>query len=128
VVAPARSPTTNARRFSACPTPELLVARRHERKGTFSFHRSGTDGLGPPLIELEVSRDLRFYLKFFEQYTPSHPIVDPAGRTMIVAGTKAGASSGARLYLVPLDGGVTEEVGEGVFGTFAPRDPSHGES
>jgi hypothetical protein len=109
--------------FCLPDTDELLVARRHDRKGTFSFHRSGPDGLGAPLIELEVSRDLRFYLKFFEQYTPSHPIVDPAGRSLIVAGTKAGASSGARLYLVPLDGGEVEEVGEGVFGTFAPRAP-----
>ncbi len=109
--------------FCLPDSEDLLVARRHARKGTFSFHRTGPSGLSAPLIELDVSRDLRFYLRFFEQYTRSHPIIDPSGRSLVVAGTKAGSTGGPRLFLVPIDGGDVQDLGEGVFGTFAPSRP-----
>lgn len=104
-------------------TEDLLLARNHPRRGTVLWHRVGRDGTGPALAELHPTRDLRFYLRFFEQYVCSHPILDPTGTRLLLAGALVGRSDpeGApHLWSVPLDGGPADDLGPGMFATFGP--------
>jgi hypothetical protein len=79
------------------------------------------DGKEIDLGTLSPSRDLGFYLRFFEQYTQSHPLVDPEGKNLLLAGReKPGAKSSQKIYRIPLDGGPREELGEGVFAVYGP--------
>lgn len=103
----------------------LIVARKHPQRGTIAWMRLSTDGRTEELIaELHPSRDLRFWLRFFEQYCLSHPIVDPEATTLLLAGGLVGEADPQgtpRIWAVPLDGGRPEEIGPGWFATFAPR-------
>lgn len=104
---------------------DLIVARKHRQRGTIAWMRVSTDGRSEELIaELYPSRDLRFWLRFFEQYCHSHPIVDPEGTTLLLSGGLVGGpdpQGTPRVWAVPIRGGSPEELGPGWFGTFAPR-------
>ena len=100
----------------------LVVASREGDRAEVSWSWIELDGTSHPLMELIPSRDTRVYLRFFEQYGPSHPIVDPTGSVLALCGTRPGEDEGpSRVYLVPLDGGLPEEIGGGLFATFAPN-------
>ena len=102
----------------------LVVASRNDRSKEVTWTRVALDGTTEELIQLVPTRDTRVYLRFFEQYSPSHPIVDPAGRWLLVCGTRPGsADSPPRVWRVPLDGGDPEDLGQGLFATFPPPAP-----
>ena len=85
------------------------------------WFRVGLDGVEEHLMDLIPSRDSRVYLRFFEQYAPSHPIVSPTGDAVLLCGTPPSDPEGAsRVFWVPLDGSPAEELGEGLFANFAP--------
>jgi hypothetical protein len=113
---------------------DLIVARRHVHRNSIAWMRVSGDGRDEALLaELQPSRDLRFWIKFFEQYCLSHPIVDPAGTTLLLAGDLVGPQGGEpskvpRVWAVPLDGSAPEELGPGPFATFPPpvRPPAAG--
>lgn len=113
--------------FFWLPTGEgLVIAQQRRKRGTVVWLRVGLDGSTERLAELHPSRDLKFYLRFFEQYCMSHPIVDPTGKTLLLAGALHGAADPdgpPRIWAVPLDGDTPEDLGEGMFGTFGPRAP-----
>ncbi|MCB9683918.1 MAG: PD40 domain-containing protein [Alphaproteobacteria bacterium] len=105
----------------------VVVVRRRPRGGGVSFLVVSADGRDEQLvIEFEPSRDLRFWLRFFEQISPTHPIVDRAGTCLALAGNPVGGEAGAppRIWLVPLDGGRPIDLGEGTFATFGPDEES----
>ena len=108
--------------FFWLPDGDGLVVAESERDGaTVTWYRIGLDGSETRLLELAPSRDSRVYLRFFEQYAPSHPIVCPTGRAMVLCGTPRNDEDGAsRIFWVPLDGTPVEELGEGLFANFAP--------
>jgi hypothetical protein len=69
------------------------------------WHRVSVDG-GPPvgLGSFWPTRDILFYLHFFDQYAQSHPIISPDGRWVAFAGYPAGGgqadlSNPPRIYL-----------------------------
>ena len=100
----------------------MLLACSEEGKAEVEWWRVGWDGTEESLFTLTPSRDSRVYLRFFEQYGPSHPILSPDGRYLVVCGTLPGATdTPSRAYRVPLDGSPPEELGEGLFASFAPR-------
>jgi hypothetical protein len=68
------------------------------------------------------TRDLGFYLRFFEQYAQSHPLVDPDGRFLLLAGTFADndGDNTPHLWRIGLDDGSAEQLGEGLFGVWGP--------
>lgn len=111
--------------FFWLPSGDGLVVASREGDAAVSWSRIDLDGSIYPLVDLVPSRDSRVYLRFFEQYGPSHPIVDPTGRALALCGTPPDDSEGpSRVYLVPLDGAPPEEIGGGLFATFAPHAPA----
>ncbi|MEO0605316.1 MAG: hypothetical protein AAF211_28055, partial [Myxococcota bacterium] len=102
----------------------FVMANREADEAVVHWSRVDLEGRSESLVDLVPSRDSRVYLRFFEQYSPSHPIVDPAGRWLVLCGTLPGESDApSRVWLVPLDGGAPEPIGEGLFGAFAPPTP-----
>jgi len=78
------------------------------------------------LFTVRPTRDLSFYLRFFEQYCISHPIVAPDGSAMLVPGARVEDDEDAlpSIYEVPLDGGPVQELDEGVFAVYGPGAPT----
>jgi hypothetical protein len=103
---------------------DLVVARRHPHRETIAWMWVSRDGRDERLIaELHPSRDLRFWLRFFEQYSPSHPILSPDASTLLLSGGLVGGPDprGApRVWAVPIHGGDPVEVDNGPFATFSP--------
>ncbi len=116
---------TSAEMVAFCWLPDgsgLLTASRTD-EGTIAWARVGLDGHTLRLGEVHPTRDLRFYLRFFEQFVLSHPLVSPDGGHLVVPGGWVGADDPRgtpRLWAVPTEGGAVEELGEGVFATFVP--------
>ncbi|MEZ4322455.1 MAG: hypothetical protein R3F61_33620 [Myxococcota bacterium] len=98
----------------------LVVARVDSDRGLVEWYFIDTDGTARHVADLLPTRDFRFYLRFFEQYTQSHPIVDPDSRHLLLAGVLRGQIQGARIWKCPLHGGAPREVAEGQFATFSP--------
>ena len=100
----------------------LVVAQTDVNTGTVSWLRVGLDGFQSHLIDLRPTRDTRFYLRFFEQYSLSHPLVDPTGRFLLSAGTLEGLGDldKPKLWQVPLNGGAPEDLGDALFGVYGP--------
>lgn len=100
-------------------------ARATSATGPVTWSILPLDGAPRPLHVQQPSRDSRFYLRFFEQYAPSHPIVDASSKTLLLCGTPPDTDPtegrNPRLVLVPVDGSPPEELGEALFGCFAPR-------
>ena len=84
-----------------------------------AWQRLDLDGRIRPLATLVPSPDTRAYLRFFEQYATSHPLVDPTGQCLVLCGANVGRTEPpSRIFVVPLDGTGPRELGEGVFATF----------
>lgn len=82
-----------------------------------------------PLGSFWPTRDILFFLHFFDQYAQSHSIISPDGRYVAFAGYPAGGgqadlSSPPRIYLKDVRDPAkpAEAVGRGSFAVFAPRD------
>jgi hypothetical protein len=74
------------------------------------------------LHEQHPTRDLGFYLRFFEQFGQSHALVDPTGKWLLLAGwpARAARTGEPRVIRVPLDGGEPDDLGPGNFAVWAP--------
>lgn len=97
----------------------LIVAQVDAKANALQWYRVELDGRTERLALSRPSRELAFYLRFFEQYSTSHPIVHPDGTDILLAGEDdplPGAPS--RILRVPLDGGDPIDLGEGVFGVY----------
>jgi hypothetical protein len=102
-----------------------LVARPNPRRGSIVFSKVREQGRDEELVaDVIPSRDLRFWLRFFEQFAPSHPLVDARGESLVVSGTMAGGpTSKPHVWQFPLSGGPAVDLGEGPFACFAPPPP-----
>lgn len=98
----------------------LVVARVDVDRGLVEWVRVDLEGRVRHLIDLLPSRDLRFYLRFFEQYATSHPIVDAAGDFLLLAGVAKAMGSSPKVIEVPLRGGEPVVIGPGRFACFGP--------
>lgn len=98
----------------------LVVSRVDTERNLLQWHHVPIGGQPSWLATLQPTRDFGFYLRFFEQFSGSHPIVDD--RYVLLSGTTVGRDPGRAPPTVRrLDWhtGEVEVVGEGVFGTFA---------
>lgn len=98
----------------------LVLASTDPKSGSVAFRVHGLDGTSVALGEVRPSRDLRFYLRFFEQFAQSHPLIDPAGTALLVPGGLDRRGGALGLWRLPLDGGEPEQLGEGVLGVWGP--------
>lgn len=74
------------------------------------------------LTKFRPSREYTFYLRFFEQFTTSHPVCSPDGRRLLLAGLPAysGDVQVSHLWEVDVHTGQVNEIDEGVFGVYGP--------
>ena len=111
--------------FVWSPTGDALVlAHVNTERNLLEWYRVDLDGNITHLINLHPTRDLGFYLRFFEQYCQSHRIVDQSGRYLLVAGNNPEQprdSDNPAIWQVPMNGGEAEVVAEGMFAVFSPR-------
>lgn len=105
----------------------LILAVVDTARNRLNWFRVPVAGGAPErLASLQPTRELVFYLRFFEQYAWSHPIVHPDGSHLIVAGGVPGDESPGdlpELYRLPLNGDPLQALGPGVFGVFPPYGP-----
>ena len=102
----------------------LLHTTVDTERNLMVWSRTLLGGPAEPFAEAFPTRDLSFYLRFFEQYTQSHPLVSPSGEHLLLAGGLEGVGDphrDARLWQVPVDGSSPTELAEALFAVYAPR-------
>jgi len=104
-----------------------VVARKHNQRKTIAWMRVTLDGRDEELIaELHPSRDLQFWLRYFDQYCLSHPLVSPDASTLVLSGGLVGGpdpKGAPRIWAVPVLGGEPVEIDGGPFATFPASHP-----
>ncbi len=110
--------------FLWAPTGDrLLLARVDTERNLLEWLSVSLDGDFTHVCDMYPTRDLGFYLRFFEQYSQSHTLIDPTGRYAVLAGTMVdhGQSDNTpRIWKVSLDDGSREELDEGLFAVWGP--------
>lgn len=106
----------------------LLYARVDPAGNCLTWYRAGLDGSAP--VELGTfwpTRDLLFYLHFFDQYAASHSLISADSRYVVFAGYPAGGgqadlSMPPRVYVKDASDPARPawEVARGSFAVFAP--------
>jgi len=98
----------------------LAVAQVDEDEGSLIWWRVGLDGSRVRIGAMRASSELAFYLRFFEQYEASHPIISPDGRYLLVGGSLLDRPDPGhvRVYALDLFGGAPLDLGRGAFGVF----------
>ena len=102
----------------------LVVASVDTERNLLRWYRQDLDGHRVELAAMRPTRELAFYLRFFEQYASTHPIIDPNGQAIIVGGELAdtvSSHSDPTLWWLPLDGSEPTALCQGVFAVF----PTH---
>lgn len=104
----------------------FAVARVNTERNLLQWSLLGLDGRERPLVDLYPTRDIGFYLRFFEQYAQSHRLIDPDGKHLLLAGTLPGRvpTDRPRIWRVSLADGSVEDVAEGVFAVYGPGEAS----
>lgn len=108
------------------PAPDgsfVITAQVDTAANLLRFRRVDLDGTSQVIAELYPSRDLGFYLRFFEQYGQSHHLIDPSSRHLLLSGTLLGhqdASGEGKLWQIDVRNGDARNLGPGVFGVYAP--------
>ncbi|MFZ5481489.1 MAG: hypothetical protein ACOZNI_32305 [Myxococcota bacterium] len=107
----------------------LLYAVVDAGENCLTWHRADVRGGRQVVLgSFWPTRDILFYLHFFDQYASSHPVISPDGRYVVYAGYPAGGgqadlSDPPRIYVKD----VLEadrppmEIGQGSFAVFSPE-------
>ncbi|MCO4743515.1 MAG: PD40 domain-containing protein [Proteobacteria bacterium] len=100
----------------------LITARVDTDRNLIVWSRVELDGSAHPFASLYPTRDLGFYLRFFEQYAQSHRLVSSDGKHMLLSGglDDAAEPDRSRIWRVATDGSGAEEVTEGLFAVYGP--------
>jgi len=76
-----------------------------------------------PITEMVPTRDFGFYLRFFEQYSQSHPIISHDSKHLLVSGElfgEHGQGQKAGTWKIPLNGARPTRICDGVFAVYGP--------
>ena len=115
--------------FFWAPTGEWLLFAEIDREANcIRWRRAWADGRGvDTLATFWPTRDLRFFLHFFDQYAGSHSPLSADARTIVYAGYPAGGgqadlSAPPRIYVKDTTDPdrAPEEIGRGSFAAFSP--------
>ena len=104
----------------------LMTVSVDTSRNLMTWARVTLDGDIDPIAEMIPTRDYGFYLRFFEQYSQSHPIIDPTSQHFLACGEmlgELGSSNKASVWTVPLNGSKPTEVAEGVFAVYSHQNP-----
>jgi len=102
----------------------LVVVSVDTNRNLMTWSTVSLDGDIDPISEMVPTRDFGFYLRFFEQYSQSHPIVSPDSTHLMVNGEllgEQGQGEGTGTWEVPLNGSKPKRIGDGVFAVYGPR-------
>ncbi|TNE89209.1 MAG: hypothetical protein EP330_12280 [Deltaproteobacteria bacterium] len=102
----------------------LITARVDTDRNLIVWSRLDIDsGEELELAALYPTRDLGFYLRFFEQYAQSHQLVSSDGKHLLLAGglDDAPDPDRPRIWQIATDGSGIDEIDEGLFAVYAPR-------
>lgn len=103
----------------------LLTAQVDTDRNLIAWTRIALSGRSEHLVDMYPTRDFGFYLRFFEQYCQSHPLVDPSGRTLLLAGGIEGHGDPHRtqgIWEFDLVDQRARRVADGVFAVHGPAD------
>ena len=82
------------------------------------------DGDVDPIAEMVPTRDFGFYLRFFEQYSQSHPIISPNASHILVSGELVNepeqSNGDVGTWEIPIDGSSPRKISDGVFAVYGP--------
>ncbi len=99
----------------------------HPANGVTWWRVDAEGGAPRRLATFWPTRDMLFFLHFFDQYGQSHSPLSPDGRWLVyagypVGGTQADVSVPARIWVLDLEASepVARPVAEGTFATFPP--------
>jgi hypothetical protein len=102
---------------------ELIYARLDTENNCLAW-RAVAPGQPPrELLRFWPSRELLFYLHFFDQFVHSHHLVDPTGRHLVFSGHPhcEGPPSGPpKVLVLDIDSGELTELDSGGFACFRP--------
>ena len=76
-----------------------------------------------PISEMVPTRDFGFYLRFFEQYSQSHPIISADSQYLLVSGElfgERGQGQDPGTWKIPLSGARPTRICDGVFAVYGP--------
>jgi hypothetical protein len=102
----------------------LLVARVNTARNLIEWDYHDPSGGIRTVGTCCPTRDFRFFLRFFEQFSQSHRIVDPVRRTVLLSGSPEDwneASRKPQIFELNLDTGAVETIGLGFLGVYAPQ-------
>jgi hypothetical protein len=101
----------------------LLTAQVDTARNLIAWRRVDLSGRSRALVDMYPTRDFGFYLRFFEQYAQSHPLVAPGGDALLIAGGVDGYGDphrGAGIWEVDTTDGGATKIADGVFATWGP--------
>jgi len=103
---------------------QLLYVSMDEDETTLSWNSVRPGEKPVTLIRFKPSREMLFYLHFFDQFVASHRLVSPDGRYLVFAGYLARpepTEGTPSIFVLDLRGEFPlREAGAGSFGCFAP--------
>jgi hypothetical protein len=99
----------------------LVVASVDTSRNLLQWWTQDLNGKRHHLVDMRPTREFAFYLRFFEQYANTHPIIDPSGDAIVLGGEihdGVQRTDQPQLWRVPLDGSSPNVIGNGVFAVF----------
>jgi hypothetical protein len=113
--------------LAVLPLPEHLgevLVQVDTARNRLDWVRIDASGEKQLLTHSYPTREQRFYLRFFEQFVPSHPIVSADGQHLLVAGSLEGWSESLhapQVFSVNLTTGEIATLADACLGVFSPH-------
>lgn len=101
----------------------LVVVSVDTHRNLMTWSTVQLNGDIDPITEMVPTRDFGFYLRFFEQYSQSHPIISHDSTHLLVSGElfgEHGQGEKPGTWTVPLSGARPTRICDGVFAVYGP--------
>lgn len=102
---------------------QLLYVRMLPESSCLAWYSARTNSTPVELIRFRPSREMLYYLHFFDQFAETHKLVSHDGRYLVFSGLLEDEAPEAkpRIHVIDLRGETPAlSVGEGTFGCFEP--------
>ena len=102
---------------------QLLYVRLLPESSCLAWYSARSNSTPVELIRFRPSREMLYYLHFFDQFAATHKLISPDGRYLVFAGLLEddAPESKPKIHVIDLRGeSAPMTVGEGSFGCFEP--------
>lgn len=103
---------------------KALVGAEPLSDGEIAWHHFALDGSSRPLFRHRPTRDLSFWLRFFEQFALTHPLLGQDEALYLPTAPHPGGTGQAQVWRVPLDGQPPAALAPGLFAVCPPYSPA----